>query len=173
MSMSNTAENKVLKALLQGTDIDFRASANLYLALFTADPTEAGVFTNEANYTGYARVAMPKASAWTDVATNYTDMSYSAGTPIANYYASSPLVFTTLNGNEGIFKGVGVDKLLHKVTIHDNSVNPTLYQLLDYVMYAPFVDFDSTDELTGHTLIKGFTWLNGEWQGTNISYGGL
>ena len=30
-----------------------------------------------------------------------------------------------------------------------------------------------TDELTGHTLIKGFTWLNGEWQGTNISYGGL
>lgn len=46
--MSNSSENKVLKALLQGTDIDFRASANLYLALFTADPTEAGVFTNEA-----------------------------------------------------------------------------------------------------------------------------
>ena len=65
MSMSNTAENKVLKALLQGTDIDFRASANLYLALFTADPTEAGVFTNEATYTGYARVTMAKASAWT------------------------------------------------------------------------------------------------------------
>ena len=80
------------------------------------------------------------------VATNYTDMSYSAGTPIANYYASSPLVFTTLNGNEGIFKGVGVDKLLHKITIHDNSANPTFYQLLDYVMYAPFVDFGSTDE---------------------------
>ena len=66
MSMSNTAENKVLKALLQGTDIDFRASDNLYLALFTADPTEDGVFTSEANYTGYARVAMPKASSWTD-----------------------------------------------------------------------------------------------------------
>lgn len=80
------------------------------------------------------------------IATNFTDMSYSAGVPIANYYASSPLVFTTLNGNEGIFKGVGVDKLLHKITLHDNSANPTFYNLLDYVVYAPFVDFDSTDE---------------------------
>lgn len=80
------------------------------------------------------------------VATNYTDMSYSAGTPIANYYASAPMVFTTLNGNEGIFKGVGVDKLLHKITLQDNSANATFYQLLDYVLYAPFVDFDSTDE---------------------------
>lgn len=80
------------------------------------------------------------------VAGNYTDLSYSAGIPIANYYASSPLVFTTLNPNEGIFKGVGIDKRLHKITIHDNSVNATFYSLLDYVMYAPFVDFDSTDE---------------------------
>ena len=73
MSMSNTAENKVLKALLQGTDIDFRASDNLYLALFTADPTEDGVFTSEANYTGYARVAMPKASSWTDGGSTFTN----------------------------------------------------------------------------------------------------
>ena len=73
MSMSNSAENKVLKALLQGTDIDFRASANLYLALFTADPTEAGAFTNEANYTGYARVAMAKATSWTDGGSTFTN----------------------------------------------------------------------------------------------------
>ena len=73
MSMSNTAENMILKALLQGTDIDFRASANLYLALFIADPTEAGVFTNEATYTGYARVAMPKASSWTDGGSTFTN----------------------------------------------------------------------------------------------------
>lgn len=75
MSMSNTAENKVLKALLQGTDIDFRASANLYLALFTADPTESGVFTNEANFTGYARVAVAKASGWTDGGSTFTNAS--------------------------------------------------------------------------------------------------
>lgn len=29
-----------------------------YIALFTADPTASGVFTNEADYTGYARVAV-------------------------------------------------------------------------------------------------------------------
>ena len=73
MSMSNTAENKVLKALLQGTDIDFRESANLYLALFTADPTESGSFANEANYTGYARVTIDKASAWTDGGSTFTN----------------------------------------------------------------------------------------------------
>ena len=73
--MSNSAENKVLKALLQGTDIDFRASANLYLALFTADPTESGVFTNEANFTGYARVAVAKASGWTDGGSTFTNAS--------------------------------------------------------------------------------------------------
>ena len=71
--MSNSAENKVLKALLQGTDIDFRASANLYLALFTADPTETGSFANEATYTGYARVTMAKASAWTDGGSTFTN----------------------------------------------------------------------------------------------------
>ena len=73
--MSNTAENKVLKALLQGTDIDFRASANLYLALFTADPTESGVFTNEATFTGYSRVAVAKASGWTDGGSTFTNAS--------------------------------------------------------------------------------------------------
>ena len=73
MSMSNSAENKVLKALLQGTDIDFRASANLYLALFTADPTETGSFANEATYTGYARVTMAKASAWADGGSTFTN----------------------------------------------------------------------------------------------------
>lgn len=73
MSMSNTTENDVLKAILQGTDISFRAGANLYLALFTADPTEAGVFTNEATYTGYARVAMAKATSFTDGGSTFTN----------------------------------------------------------------------------------------------------
>lgn len=86
------------------------------------------------------------------VATNYTDLSYSAGIPIANYYASAPLVFTTLNGNEGIFKGVGVDKRLHKICLHDSSATATAYTLLDYVLYAPFVDFDSTDEQVFTTM---------------------
>ena len=105
--MSNTAENKVLKALLQGTDIDFRASANLYLALFTADPTESGVFTNEATYTGYARVAMPKASAWTDGGSTFTNATLlqfpqcTAGSNTITHFA----VCTLASGGEVVVSG--------------------------------------------------------------------
>ena len=75
MSMSNNTENATLKALLQGTDISFRTDPNLYLALFTADPTETGEFTNEATFTGYERVAVPKASGWTDGGSTFTNAS--------------------------------------------------------------------------------------------------
>ena len=107
MSMSNSAENKTLKALLQGIDIDFRASANLYLALFTADPTEAGVFTNEANYTGYARVAMAKASAWTDGGSTFTNATLlqfpqcTAGSNTITHFA----VCTLASGGEIVVSG--------------------------------------------------------------------
>ena len=119
MSMSNTAENKVLKSLLQGTDIDFRASANLYLALFTADPTEAGLFTNEANYTGYARVAMAKATAWTDGGASFTNASLvqfpqcTAGNNTITHFAVCTLasageivVSGALNANLNISSGI-------------------------------------------------------------------
>ena len=105
--MSNSAENKVLKALLQGTDIDFRASANLYMALFTADPTESGVFTNEANYTSYTRVAVPKASAWTDGGSTFTNSGLiqfpqcTGGTNLITHFA-----FCTLaTGGEVVVSG--------------------------------------------------------------------
>lgn len=66
MSMSNATENADLKMNLQGTDPSYRASATQYLALFTGDPGEAGSLAAEATYTGYARVALTKATAWTD-----------------------------------------------------------------------------------------------------------
>ena len=107
MSMSNTAENKVLKALLQGTDIDFRASANLYLALFTADPTESGSFANEANYTGYARVVMAKATSWTDGGSTFTNAGLlqfpqcTAGNNTITHFA----VCTLASGGEIVVSG--------------------------------------------------------------------
>ena len=73
MSMSNTTENAVLKALLQGTDPSWRAGATQYLALFTADPGETGSLAAEASYTGYARVALTKATAWTDGGSTFTN----------------------------------------------------------------------------------------------------
>ena len=73
MSMSNTTEVAVLAALLQGTDPAYRVGATQYLALFTADPGEAGSLAAEADYTGYARVALTKASAWTGGTNPFTN----------------------------------------------------------------------------------------------------
>jgi hypothetical protein len=74
MSKSNTTENDILKAVLQGTDPSWRSGSNLYLALYTADPGEAGTaITNETAYTNYARVTLAKASSWTDSGSTFTN----------------------------------------------------------------------------------------------------
>ena len=75
MSLSNTTENATLKMHLQGTDPAYRAGATNYLMLLTADPGEAGSVANEATYTGYARVPLTKASAWTDGGSTFTNAS--------------------------------------------------------------------------------------------------
>lgn len=65
MSKSNTTETDVLAANLKGTDPSWRANANRYIALHTADPGEAGTATtSESAYGSYARVAVPVAD-WT------------------------------------------------------------------------------------------------------------
>ena len=74
MSKSNTTENDVLKMILQGTDPSWRVGANQYLALYTADPGEAGTaVTSEATYTSYARVTVAKATAWTDGGSSFSN----------------------------------------------------------------------------------------------------
>jgi hypothetical protein len=74
MSKSNTTENDILKAVLQGTDPSWRAGANLYLAFYTADPGEGGTaITSETAYTNYARQTLVKSSAWTDGGSSFTN----------------------------------------------------------------------------------------------------
>ena len=73
MSLSNTTENAALKMFLQGTDPAYRVGATQYLALFSADPGEAASLAAEADYTGYARVALTKAAAWTDGGATFTN----------------------------------------------------------------------------------------------------
>ena len=65
MSLSNATEIAALAMFLQGVDPSYRASGTQYVALFTADPGEAGSLAAEASYTGYARVPVTKASGWT------------------------------------------------------------------------------------------------------------
>lgn len=76
MSMSNATENQALKMFLQGIDPAYRAGATQYLALVSdvgGAVNEASPIANELTYTGYARVALTKASAWTDNGSNFTN----------------------------------------------------------------------------------------------------
>lgn len=67
MSKGNTTENDVLEHLFKATALSWAANGNLYIALHTADPGEAGSqTTSEATYTSYARVAVARSgSGWT------------------------------------------------------------------------------------------------------------
>ena len=93
MSLSNTTENAALKMFLQGTDPSYRSGATQYLALFTADPGETASLAAEAAYTGYARVALTKASAWTDNGSTFNNAALvqfgacTAGTSAITHFA--------------------------------------------------------------------------------------
>ena len=64
MSLSNATELDALNVFLRGNDPSYRAGATNYIALFTGDPGETASLAAEATYTGYARVALTKATAW-------------------------------------------------------------------------------------------------------------
>lgn len=93
MSLSNTTETAALDMFLRGTDPSYRAGATQYLALFSADPGESASLAAEATYTGYARVALTKASAWTGSASPFTNAALiqfgacTAGTTAATHFA--------------------------------------------------------------------------------------
>ncbi len=65
----------------------FTMPTTAYLALFTADPTDAGTLTNEATGTGYARVAITSLfgtfDSTTGIATNSSDVDF--GIPAGNW----------------------------------------------------------------------------------------
>ncbi len=67
MSKSNTTENDLMEYIFKATAFSWNGLTNLYIALHTADPGEAGdQTTSEANYTSYARVAVARSgSGWT------------------------------------------------------------------------------------------------------------
>lgn len=67
MSKGNTTENDILAYIFNATAFSWNGNTNLYVALHTADPGEAGSqTTNEANYTSYARVTVGRNSGgWT------------------------------------------------------------------------------------------------------------
>jgi hypothetical protein len=86
---ATTFDNDWLKLVFNAVAIaniaDNAASApltNLYLSLHTADPGVSGSqITNEATYTGYARVAVPRTSGGFTVASNAASLAANTNFP--------------------------------------------------------------------------------------------
>ena len=66
MSFSNAAETAILNQIFIGTALPWNGNTNLWIALHTADPGEAGTaVTSEASYGGYARIVLTRATDFT------------------------------------------------------------------------------------------------------------
>lgn len=97
----------------------------------------------------------------------WSDLSMAAGNPLANYYASAPLIASVMNGWEGIFHGDNKspeEMYLSSLMVCANSANCIgLYTLLDYLLYYPFIDGDSTDlqEMNNNVTLPRYTDGNG------------
>lgn len=63
MSFSNAAETAINNQVFGGVALPWNSNTDLWLALYTSDPGEAGTATtNEIAYTGYARVAVSRST---------------------------------------------------------------------------------------------------------------
>lgn len=93
-SKANYLENKLLDGVLGGPD--YVRPANVYIALFTTNPTETGIQTGEPSSGSYARVA---------VANNATNWPAAASGVKAN---GTAITFPTASGSWGTVAYYGV-----------------------------------------------------------------
>lgn len=80
----------------------------------------------------------------------FYDMSCTGPYPVAQYYASDPLVAKAMymSVNKGIYHGGNVSpkkKYLHSLTTWNNGNGPTVNVLADVLMYYPFIDLSVGD----------------------------
>ena len=118
MSATNGFETDLLEHIFQNAAIANVGDASglpaaatagsLYVALFTADPGEAGAQTNEADYTGYARVAVARSAAgWTVADNNVSNAAAvtfgecTAGTNTITHFA----ILTAATSGDMLFSG--------------------------------------------------------------------
>lgn len=92
MSFSNAAETEVLEAIFRATALSWAGNTNLWLAGYTADPTDTGTaVTNEVAYTSYARALIVRSSGLSVSGNSVTNtglvqlpQSTGAGSPITH-----------------------------------------------------------------------------------------
>lgn len=118
MSKTNTFETDLLELLFNNTALANIGNAggllpssvagSLYVALFTADPGETGSVVAEANYTGYARVAVARTSGgWTIAGNNVSNAAAitfgecTAGTNTITHFA----IMTAATGGDMLYSG--------------------------------------------------------------------
>ena len=105
MSLSDTDETALLKLMFQNVawagvgdasgPQPSAAAGSLFVALFTADPGEAGSFANECAYTGYARQAIARSTGgFTVSGTAPTIVSNAAAVTFPNCTASPGAALT-------------------------------------------------------------------------------
>lgn len=117
MSKANTFENDLMKLIFNATAIaniaDNAASsplANLFVALHTADPGEAGdQTTSEATYTSYARVSVARTAGGFTVTANsvspVTDISFPACTGGTNTITHFSIGVATSGASKILYSG--------------------------------------------------------------------
>lgn len=117
MSKGDIFENDLLKLLFNATPIAGLADnagtspvTNLYVSLHTADPGEAGTqSTSEANYTGYARVAVARTSAGWTVTNNsvspVNDIDFPAATAGTNTVTHMGIGTAATGAGKLLYKG--------------------------------------------------------------------
>ena len=119
MSKGATFDNDLLKLIFNAVNISGLADntatsplTNLYVALHTADPTTSGnQSSNEANYTGYARVAVARTTGgWTVTGNSVSPASMISFPPCTG--GSN----TATNWSVGT-ASTGTGKILHTGTI--------------------------------------------------------
>ncbi len=89
------------------------------------------------------------------ITSSYTDYTYFAGSPLANFYASTPLEAAYIDDTRGIkipsvnparqyLKNITCMSAASSATSTTNRQQKLM--LCDYLMYYPFIDTDSTDQ---------------------------
>ena len=89
------------------------------------------------------------------ITSSYVDYTYFAGSPLANFYASTPLEAAYIDESRGIYipSVSPAQQYLKNITVMTSAASATSttngrqeLMLCDYLMYYPFIDTDSTDQ---------------------------
>lgn len=139
--MSDVFENDTLKLIFNNTTIALIGDAtgivgsgtvgSLYVSLHTADPTDAGnQSSNEATYTGYARVATARTTAAWTVTTDGSGVTKASPSvnilfPACTGGSSTPTFFAVGTSATGVGKILYAGSITPVVTI-TNGITPQL-----------------------------------------------